>query len=254
MSNHISKCCSAIAGATIIGIFSAGAATQITIERNQSPAQAELPLYYQFGTIPGISGTDLANGIAPLTIGIPGPTSGLATKLTDGVGAAGVDDPGNNFSFADIASATPKIISLDLGAVKAISQVNTYSWHHGNGLRAPQSYSLYVSTGAAIGFDPGNFSSPGWTLLTTVNSTLPGGGAANAGQQGVSISDSTGLLGNYRFVGLDVHAPFAPTATFYSEIDVVAVPEPAACVITVLGLMGAGFFRGRNANFFVRRQ
>ena len=55
MSNHISKCCSAIAGINIIK-SSAPGATQITIERNQSPAQAELPLYYQFGTIPGISG------------------------------------------------------------------------------------------------------------------------------------------------------------------------------------------------------
>ena len=77
---------------------------------------------------------------------------------------AGVDDPGNNFSFADIASATPKIISLDLGAVKAISQVNTYSQHYGNGLRACNPIHCTLALNCAIGFDPGNFSSPGWTL------------------------------------------------------------------------------------------
>jgi hypothetical protein len=221
--------------------FNTKAAVYVVTEIDQSPGQIEEPIYYQFNSIPGISANDLVNGLTPTIIGTVATASGGASKLTDGVGASAADSPSSNF-FWDDYSANQKII-FDLGSLQAIAQVNSYSWHHGNGLRAPQDYSLFASTGTAIGFNPLDFNSPGWILLAAVNSEIPGGSSANAGQHGVSVGDTTGALGNFRYVGLNVNDPFGFESSFYSEIDVVAVPEPTSIALAGIGLLCVGLCR-----------
>lgn len=226
----------------LICSLQANAAIQVMTELDQSPGQAEEPSFYLFNNIPVNTASDLANGILPLIVGSVPAASGGAVKLTDGVGAVLPDDPANNFFWND-NSPLPLVISFDLGSIKAIGRVNSYSWHHGNGVRAAQDYNLYGSTGTAIGFNPANLASPGWTLLTHVDSEVPGGQGANAGQQGVSVSDTTGLLGNFRYVGFGVNAPFGFGNTFYSEIDIVAIPEPSALALFGIGIVCSRLLR-----------
>lgn len=235
---HISLITLATAG----GIFNVTATPQVAIERIQSPSQLEAPLIYQFNNVPRISGIDLANGLTPVIVGTPDPVSGAATKLTDGLGASNSDDPAQNFFFFDPTSG-PYNIFFDLGGAKNIAQVNSYSWHHGNGVRASQDYDLFASTGTAVGFNPSNLGSPGWQFLTSVDTELSGGDAVNAGQHGASVSDTTGALGSFRYVALSVRPPTGYGQTFYSEIDIVAVPEPSVLGMLVIGCIGMAGLR-----------
>jgi hypothetical protein len=228
----------------------AGAAVQVLTEINQSPFQVEESLYYQFDTIPTLSSTDLANGIVPTIVGTFAPASAPASVLTDGKGAPSGDDPANNIFFHD-PIASPKTIIFDLGAVSSIAQVNAYSWHSTpydgySGVRAPQEFTLYASAGITVGFDSSDIGSPGWAQLAIVDSEVPGGWAANAGQHGVSVSDTTGSLGSFRYIALDVRSPFGYNNTFYSEIDVVAVPEPSIFAIVATGCIALVGLRRRS--------
>jgi hypothetical protein len=121
-----------------------------------------------------------------------------------------------------------------LGTPIRIKEVNTYSWHAGN--RGAQVYTLYASDGAAAEFqrevkaetDPRKC---GWKLLATVD-TRPKQGDFD-GQYGVSVSDSGGVIGKYRYLLFDIAStesndPFGNT--FYSEIDVIDAAAPAATV------------------------
>ena len=121
----------------ILSILPANGAVLVTTELDQFPSQPEESKYYSFGSIPGISASDLAAGIPPALVGTKAASSGSASKLSDGVGANSADDPANNFFFDDFTT-TPQVISFNLGALKSISQVNTYSLHHGNVVRAAQ--------------------------------------------------------------------------------------------------------------------
>ena len=106
-----------------------------------------------------------------------------------------------------------------------IAQVNTYSWHPNT--RGAQVYNLYASDGAEPQFNaaPDGKTDPatcGWKLLASVD-TRPQQGVGG-GQYGVSISDSSGVLGKYRYLLFDsvpteYDDPFGNT--FYSEVDVV---------------------------------
>lgn len=234
------------AGAALLSCFAltstdADAAVYVTTEVDQAPGQTEEPNFYQFSSIPAISANDLANGLTPTIVGTVAVGSGGASKLTDGTGASAADSPSSNFSWDDF-SAAQKIL-IDLGSIYAVAQVNSYSWHHGNGLRAPQDYVLYASTGTGAGFDPLDFTSPGWTLLASVNSEIAGGASANAGQHGASIGDTSGSLGNFRYFGFSVNDPFGFESSFYSEIDIVAVPEPTIFALAGMGLLCVGIQR-----------
>ena len=107
----------------------------------------------------------------------------------------------------------------------AIAQVNTYSWHPNT--RAPQVYKLYGSDGSGDSFKarptrPTDPESCGWKLMARVD-TRPKAGEPG-GQYGVSISDSRGTLGKYRYLLFDCSATETNDAfgnTFYSEVDVI---------------------------------
>ncbi|UCD50981.1 MAG: DUF1080 domain-containing protein [Phycisphaerales bacterium] len=152
--------------------------------------------------------------------------------LNDGQVPTDEDQPGRNFFFA--ANTDGGRLLVDLDKAIAIEQINTYSWHPGS--RGPQVYALYASDGSGAGFaaQPKKGTDPrtcGWALVAKVD-TRPEQGAGG-GQYGVSIRDTVGNLGTYRYLLFDIARtesddPFGNT--FYSEIDVV---DPTSPVVPV---------------------
>jgi hypothetical protein len=155
--------------------------------------------------------------------GEPDDNGGGLDKLHDGEVPSEPDEPAGNFFFN--AGTDGGRILVDLGGVRELKQVNTYSWHPGT--RGPQVYHLYASDGKAAEFNaqPKRGTAPekcGWRLLAQVD-TRPKEGDVG-GQYGVSISDTEGTIGKYRYLLFDISRTEADDDfgnTFYSEIDVV---------------------------------
>ena len=113
-----------------------------------------------------------------------------------------------------------------------MKQICSYSWHAGS--RASQVYQLYASNGTADTFQalPKSGTDPstcGWSFIAKVD-TRPKVADGGGGQHGVSIVDSDGLIGKYRFLLFDISRtenrdPFGNT--FLSEIDVIDADGPA---------------------------
>jgi hypothetical protein len=151
-------------------------------------------------------------------------SGGDLDKLNDGKTPTEEDQPLENFFFN--AGTPGGRVLVDLGNITATKQINTYSWHPGS--RAPQVYKLYASDGKADGFDekPKKGTDPeksGWKLLTKVDTRSKDGGE-NGGQYAVSISDTEGTIGSYRYLLFDIAQTEATDDfgnTFYSEIDVI---------------------------------
>ena len=157
---------------------------------------------------------------------------GDVDKLIDGTAPRDADQPAENFFF-EAGTAGGRLV-MDLGSPTAIDQVNTYSWH--TNTRAPQVYKLFGSDGQGERFngEPGEGVDPeqaGWKLIAEVDTRPAGDSAEQGGQYGVSIFDSEGAIGPYRYLLFDISRtenddPFGNT--FFSEIDVVAGQSPAA--------------------------
>ncbi len=166
---------------------------------------------------------------------------GNLDKLHDGKVPTEEDEPSENFFFN--AGTEGGRVLIDLGDAIEVKQVNTYSWHANT--RGPQLYKLYASDGKPapsraegadgfnqqpkIGTDP---QTCGWKLIANVD-TRPQEGTGG-GQYAVSIYDSEGTLGKYRYLLFDISATERSDAfgnTFFSEIDVVdTTSEPVAAV------------------------
>jgi Peptidase of plants and bacteria len=148
---------------------------------------------------------------------------GLA-KLNDGKMPTEEDQPDENFFFNE---GTPggRLVA-DLGSVISIKQINTYSWHPST--RGPQIYKLYASDGTSKDFNaaPANGVNPescGWKHIVSVSTKSKGEGE-DGGQYGVSISDTDGAIGKYRYLLFDTMATEHDDDfgnTFYSEINVI---------------------------------
>jgi hypothetical protein len=147
------------------------------------------------------------------------------------------DQPEANFFFN--AGTEGGRFSADLGSVIEIKQINTYSWHPDT--RAPQLYKLYASDGASANFkaDPKHDVDPttvGWKLLASVD-TRPKD-IDVGGQYGVSITDTKGSLGKFRYLLFDVSRTEADDEfgnTFFSEINIIdtnGVPAPTTAPTT----------------------
>jgi hypothetical protein len=206
---------------------------KVLFERNRdqdaSPA-------FQFGRVPApVKGDAAAGAKFSIVDGERDPNGGGSEKLHDDQLPEEGDEPGENFFFAQGTDGGRLLV--DLAKTIDIRQVNTYSWHPGT--RGPQVYALYASTGTNTDFNgqPKRATDPaqcGWKLIAKVD-TRPAPGRPG-GQYGVSISDSQGVIGSYRYLLFDISRtedtdPFGNT--FYSEIDVLdtkTTPEPIARV------------------------
>ncbi|MCL2103899.1 MAG: basic secretory family protein [Kiritimatiellaeota bacterium] len=148
--------------------------------------------------------------------------------LTDGRIPKSDDDPRSCFFFAPNTDGGR--VLMDLGSPRRITQVNTYSWH--NSERSPQVYDLYASDGTAAKFEtnpkrPQDPQACGWRLIARVDTRTKN---TSNGQQIVSVTDTRGELGNFRYLLFDIRrttsgkTPF--DNTFYCEFDVVSKASP----------------------------
>ena len=192
---------------------------RILVERNGTD---EARAAFKFKNVPSPSRND-AGSKAKFTIidGRRDENGGDLAKLHDGKLPKEEDQPAENFFF-DAGTKGGRIL-LDLGTGIEVKQINSYSWHASS--RAPQVYSLYGGdTDSAASGELKNGADPeksGWKLIGKVD-TRPKEGPVG-GQYGVSISDSDGTIGKYRYLLFDMSQteardPFGNT--FYSEIDV----------------------------------
>lgn len=212
-----------IAGAVaflLAGQF-AQAEIKTAVERNgDDRATAE----FTFANVPRPSRTDAATR-AEFTIvdGQVDGNSGNVEQLNDGRLPDEADVPEDNFFFAPRTDGGR--LAVDLGGIIEVKQVNTYSWHPTT--RGPQVYKLYAADGQTDGFDPrpGKSVDPekhGWKHIAAIDTRS--NNEPTGGQYGVSISDSDGALGKYRYLLFEISATEHDDAagnTFYSEIDVI---------------------------------
>lgn len=219
------SCILIVAGVSLLAALTSFAEVKVVAERNESGSPG-----FQFKNVPAPSRGDAATK-AKFTIvdGERDGNGGELAQLHDGRLPSEDDQPARNVFFAQGTDGGR--LQIDLGANTTIKQINTYSWHAGS--RGPQVYKLYASDGtgdafkaeAKRGTDP---RSCGWTLLATVD-TRPGEGQGG-GQYGVSISESSGNIGQFRYLLFDIFRTETRDAfgnTFYSEIDVIDPNTPA---------------------------
>ena len=183
---------------------------------------------FKFNNLPSPVADDAA-ATAKLTLIDGNLDAGSAelNALIDGRLPTNEDDPGANVYFN--AGSSGGRFRMDFSQAIDIAQVNTYSWHPSS--RGPQLYKLYAAEGTETnldlnpkrGIDP---ATRGWKFITTVN-TLPQQGE-DGGQYGVSVIDSSGSLGKYRYLLFDCYVTELYDNwgnTFYSEIDVISKPQ-----------------------------
>lgn len=199
-----------------------------------SPDQSYSTGVYATYPVPSNTNTDLAEGKTPtLLAGSLHGVSGPVTNLTNGLVQTTNDNPGQS-TFA----GGPVTFQIDLGSDQNIAAFNSYAWH--TSFRAFQTYTLLMAPSSVA--DPTNLS-----LYTTIGSVSTSGAPISfptGGQQGVSFQSTTGSLGTYRYI---VVQDTTSNGTFYGEFDVIAVPEPSAVALAVVGGMSVLFFRRRQA-------
>ena len=216
-SNYHSRVKFAIAA--ILVACAANAEVTVTIERSTAtPA-------FRFAHVASPSKDDAAsNAKVELIAGTVDRGSAGLAALTDGKLPGTEDEPEANLFFR--ADPWGGRFRIDLGATTEIAAVNTYTWHPDT--RAPQVYRVYASDGTSPNFNPApgvkvDLTTCGWREVAFVDTRTKEGD--KGGQYGVSITDTSGSLGRYRYLILDVFETESDDPwgnTFYSEIDVVA--------------------------------
>jgi hypothetical protein len=201
--------------------------TTVNYNPNESASSA-----FKFKDVPSPSKTDAAKDAKFLIVdGERDENGGDVDKLNDGKTPTEEDEPAENFFFN--AGTPGGRLMADLGKITEVRQVNTYSWHPNT--RGPQVYKLYASDGSVADFNPRPKGidplKSGWKLLANID-TRPKEGAGG-GQYAVSISDSAGAIGKFRYLLFDMSKtesddPFGNT--FYSEIDVIGDTKSSASV------------------------
>ncbi len=193
---------------------------QIVAERNSNEAATS---EFQFERVAPPARNDAATTAKfAIVDGRRDPNGGDVETLHDGQLPTDEDHPANNFFFG--AGTRGGRLLIDLGSATDLRKINTYSWHASS--RGPQVYELFAAEGNAEGFNPlpkygMDPEKCGWKRVASID-TRPQE-RNSGGQYGVSISDSGGSLGKYRYLLFDIarteaRDPFGNT--FYSEIDV----------------------------------
>jgi hypothetical protein len=209
------------------------------------------------------SADDLLNGLLPVsstgTFNMSG--TGGVNVLTDGItpsvlsrNSLPAPEP-TNFQFSSFASGgisgTPagapggSQLLYQFTTPSSIASINVLGgWQDGG--RDQQSYSIWY----AVASNPMEFS-----LLTTVSynptdstpvATGTGGNGKPTATQ-VTITDTTGVLAtDVAFLRFDFNGT-ENGYSGYSEIDVLAVPEPNTLALLGVGAFGLGFWRRRSA-------
>jgi hypothetical protein len=215
-------------GAVLSVLFVTAAASadvKVAFDRND-PGQATAD--FKFEHVPSPSKLNAAtNAKFTMVDGDNDDNGGDLEVLHDGKLPATEDEPTSNFFFRPGIEGGR--IAVDLGSAIDVKRINTYSWHPST--RAPQVYSVYASDGSGADFNasPGSSIDPekcGWKLIAKVD-THPATGEPG-GQYGVSISDSNGSLGKYRFVLFAISRTEANDDfgnTFFSEINIIDASE-----------------------------
>jgi hypothetical protein len=217
---------SVASAALLLSILAAPGEIRTLVEHNDNE---HATASFKFKSIPSPSKKDAATK-AKFSIldGEQDPNGGWLDKLHDGAVPTEEDQPEQNFFFN--AGTPGGRILVDLGSVIEIKAVNTYSWHPNT--RGPQVYELFASDGASPDFarEPkksADLEKSGWKRIAKVD-TRPKSGEPG-GQYAVSISDSEGLLGKYRYLLFDMVKTESDDEfgnTFYSEIDVIDAKAP----------------------------
>jgi len=211
-------------------LFATVAPAEITVVVAHNRNEDATP-EFKFKNIPRPAKNDAATTAAfTLVDGRRDPNGGDVAVLHDGRVPTEEDAPSDNFFFR--AGTDGGRLLLDLGAAIEIKQVNTYSWHPAT--RGPQVYRLYAADGKAADFNaqPKKGTDPetcGWKSVASVDMRPATG--EGGGQYGVSISDSSGAIGRYRYLLFDVSRTEDRDAfgnTFFCEIDVLdrSAPPP----------------------------
>ena len=217
-------------GLSCLLAVSVRAETKVTVE---SHSKDEATAAFVFKSVPRPSATDAATAAKfSIVDGEEDANGGDLEKLHDGKLPDEEDQPGENFFFA--AGSEGGRLQVDLGHAIDVRQINTYSWHPS--ARGPQVYKLYAADGAETNFNtsPKFGTAPdscGWKLVANVN-TKPKADDVG-GQYGVSIANSDGMLGKFRYLLFDIAATEREDDfgnTFYSEIDVVDAAAPVVSV------------------------
>ncbi|HMC21736.1 MAG TPA: hypothetical protein VKL19_07805 [Thermoanaerobaculia bacterium] len=180
---------------------------------------------FTFKNVPAPARNDAATK-ATLTL-LAGTLDGGSAELnalTDGALPTDEDQPVRNVFFK--AATWGGRVRLDLVSAIDIAQINTYSWHSDS--RAPQLYKVFAGDETDPNFNPAPSSKLdpamcGWKLIAFID-TRPKDEDDWGGQFAVSIRDSNGTVGKYRYVLFDFFETESDDPwgnTFYSEIDVI---------------------------------
>lgn len=224
----------AVGALALLGAATASHARVQVVTRHNGNAEATSA--FRFDGIPSPSSSDAAaKATFTVVYGRRDPNGGDLDKLHDGYVPGDEDEPAESFFFR--AGTAGGRLVIDLGTAVDVRQVNTYSWHPGT--RGPQVYTLYAGDGKADGFsaEPKEGTDPatcGWRRLAAVDTRAEAG--KGGGQYGVSVCDSGGLLGRFRYLLFDIARTEADDSfgnTFYSEIDVVDATTPPVAATTV---------------------
>jgi len=220
----------ATASALLVSLPGAFAETRIAVDYNDNEhASAD----FKFSKVPSPAKVNAASKASFILVdGERDENGGELDKLHDGRLPTEADQPEQNFFFN--AGTDGGRLLVDLGGALELTQVNTYSWHPNT--RGPQVYKLYASDGEGGDFNakPKQGKDPltaGWKLIAKVD-TRPKADVGG-GQYGVSISDTDGTIGKYRYLLFDVSNTESDDAfgnTFYSEIVVLDKAGGAAAV------------------------
>jgi hypothetical protein len=213
--------CFAVAFFALFTWQAALAEVKVTVEANHdSDATAD----FKFKKVPGpVKDDAAAKATFSIVDGNKDDNSGDLSVTHDGKLPTEEDQPDRNFFFAQNDDGGR--LSIDLGKAIDIKQVNSYSWHPNT--RGPQVYKLYAADGTEKDFnaEPKKDTDPtkcGWKLIAKVD-TRPANGDPG-GQYGVSIADSAGTIGKYRYLLFDISETEKDDAwgnTFYSRFNVI---------------------------------